>query len=831
MGENQNSGAGSQQAAPTMQMYKDEQLRLRQMLDKRAAISRRLANIESEIEQKETSYLESTPNGNIIAGFDNYIKGTGAAAQRRKAGATEQNRVFSRSSLSYRPGSEATTPGSTPASHAPTPVSTTFKDGSGSNHATPTSATASKSGKKNKKQNEEDSDHDSQAPNKKRINFGAGRNKSSQIRVLEVESGHSTLLYEDQSYNDATWLSDKEILLLKSGDKGSTSLILGDATEPSVIKEIRRFDGTLSSLKVKRLSENEVAVAVSALTTPSGALYNPTAEKKPYTSAKVYTSLFVRHWDTWGDSNHNSIWYGLLKKDGDSYKLEDPGLVNALNGTKLQSPVPPFGGAGDFDISKNGVVFVARDPEISPAIYTKSDLYFISLKSFTETKPPPPQIVKTSKLRGYSASPVFSRDGKKVAFTRMKSDQYETDKPRLLLVPDVFDLASVQEFYETEDGAGGWDARPEWITWSKDDTELYVSAEEHGRGKLWKLPATPRLAKDLPEPVYEEGSVIEAKLLGDDGNKLFISTSSRVENSAFSILDPFNKKTDLVSSSSKHGKSFGLTKSQCDEFWYKGAEGYDVHALVVKPSNFDENKKYPLAFLIHGGPQAAWMDSWSTRWNPAIFAEQGYVAVMPNPTGSTGYGQQHTDNIQNEWGGRPYVDLVKCFDHIEKNIPYIDSENAVALGASYGGYMINWIQGHELGRKFKALVCHDGVFSTLNQWSTEELFFPLHDFGGPLWENRQGYEKWDPAHHLDNWSTPQLVIHNELDYRLPISEGLAMFNVLQARGVPSRLVMFPDENHWVLKPENSLVWHREVLGWINKYIGLDKYEELAVRQK
>ncbi|TEA16220.1 Chromatin modification-related protein eaf6 [Colletotrichum sidae] len=175
MGENQNSGAGSQQAAPTMQMYKDEQLRLRQMLDKRAAIARRLANIESEIEQKETSYLESTPNGNIIAGFDNYIKGTGAAAQRRKAGATELNRVFSRSSLSYRPGSEATTPGSTPASHAPTPVSTTFKDGSGSNHATPTSATASKSGKKNKKQNEEDSDHDSQAPNKKRINFGAGR--------------------------------------------------------------------------------------------------------------------------------------------------------------------------------------------------------------------------------------------------------------------------------------------------------------------------------------------------------------------------------------------------------------------------------------------------------------------------------------------------------------------------------------------------------------------------------------------------------------------------------------------------------------------------------
>ncbi|KAI8316222.1 Dipeptidyl-peptidase 5 [Colletotrichum sp. SAR11_59] len=653
--------------------------------------------------------------------------------------------------------------------------------------------------------------------------------KTAQTRVLDVQSGHSTLLYEDQSYNDATWISDQEIVLLRSGEKGTTSLVLGNITEP--VKEIRNFEGSLSSLKVKRLSDNEVAIALCVLTTPSGAMYNPAAEKKQLSSGKIYSSLFVRHWDTWGNENHNSLWYGLLKKEDQSYKLEDPGLVNALDGTKLQSPVPPFGGAGDFDISKNGLVFVARDPEISPAIYTKTDLYFIPLKSFTESKPPAPQVVKTSKLRGYSASPVFSRDGKKVAFTRMKSDQYETDKPRLLLIPDIFDLSSVQEFYETEDGVGGWDARPEWVTWSKDDSELFVSAEEHGHAKLWKLPATPHQAKDLPAAIYEDGSVLEAKLLGDDGNSLFISTSSRVENSAYSILDPVSKKSDLVSSSSKHGKSLGLSKSQCDEFWYKGAEGYDVHALVVKPSNFDPNKKYPLAFLIHGGPQAAWMDSWSTRWNPAIFAEQGYIAVMPNPTGSTGYGQQHTDNIQNEWGGRPYVDLVKCFDHIEKNISYIDSKNAVALGASYGGYMINWIQGHELGRKFKALVCHDGVFSTLNQWSTEELFFPLHDFGGTLWENRTGYEKWDPAHHLDQWATPMLVIHNELDYRLPISEGLAMFNVLQARKVPSKLVMFPDENHWVLKPENSLVWHREVLGWINKYTGIDKAEDLSVRQK
>jgi dipeptidyl aminopeptidase/acylaminoacyl peptidase len=182
------------------------------------------------------------------------------------------------------------------------------------------------------------------------------------------------------------------------------------------------------------------------------------------------------------------------------------------------------------------------------------------------------------------------------------------------------------------------------------------------------------------------------------------------------------------------------------------------------------------------------------------------------------------NGIKNNWGGRPYDDLVKGFEYIEKNLDYVDTSNAVALGASYGGYMVNWIQGHPLGRKFKALVTHDGVFSTLNQYASDELFFPHHDFGGTLWENPEGYEKWNPAAaaYLKSWATPHLIIHNELDYRLPISEGLAPFNVLQTKGIPSKFLTFPDENHWVLKPENSLVWHREVLDWINKYSGVDQ---------
>jgi len=240
----------------------------------------------------------------------------------------------------------------------------------------------------------------------------------------------------------------------------------------------------------------------------------------------------------------------------------------------------------------------------------------------------------------------------------------------------------------------------------------------------------------------------------------------------------------------------------------------------MKPSNFKSERKYPLAYIIHGGPQGAWGDQWSTRWNPAVFAEQGYVVITPNPTGSTGYGQGFTDAIRLEWGGKPYEDLVKGFKFIKENLDFVDTDKTVGLGASYGGYMMNWIQGHDFGREFKALVTHDGVFSMAAQLASDEQYFPTHDLGGPYWKVPENWDKWDPVRFTGNWSTPHLIIHNELDYRLTIAEGLAAFNVLQTRGVESLFLTFPDENHWVLKHENSLVWHRTVINWINQHVGL-----------
>ncbi|CAK7275480.1 hypothetical protein SEPCBS119000_006712 [Sporothrix epigloea] len=731
----------------------------------------------------------------------------------------------------------------------------------------------------------------------------AEHKKTSQIRVLDIASGASTLLYEDASYSEPLWIDEDSFFFLKSGDRGSTSILRGRASRPNAAPaaEIATFNHSLSNFKIRKLEDGSIAFALTGQVTPSGdpvtTEYTENKAKETHSSGRVFTKLFVRHWDAYVTETKSTIFYGLLSMHRDSasgfeaYTLAGGQLFNLLKNTGLESPVPPFGGTGDFALGPHGLAFVARDPNHNDAVTTITNLYYVPIQSYgaefaTQTQT---LVIKTGHLQGYSACPVFSPDGKKLAFTRMQSMQYESDKPRLLLLPDVGAFVSaysttakdsdVIEFYATDDGKGSWDARPDSILWSKDGSELFVTAELNGRNALFRLPSSPTDAssfgipqivtggcetlstdQDEPDsrigerdtatgvvqPLQGHGSVVDVRLLGQGSTKLLVTMTSLIDNSLYTIIDPGSLSElrgssepksvvmDLVSSQAQNGLTFGLSRSQLGEIWFKGAGDYDVHALVLRPSNFDaeENrgKKYPLALLIHGGPQGAWTDSWSTRWNPAVFAEQGYVVVTPNPTGSTSYGMALQDGIQNEWGGRPYQDIVKCVDYVEQNLPYVDMSRAVALGASYGGYMINWIQGQPLGRRFKALVCHDGVFSTLNQYSSEELFFPLHDFGGTLWDNRAGYERWDPAKHTGQWATPMLVIHNELDYRLPVTEGLSMFNVLQSRKIPSRLLSFPDENHWVLKPENSLVWHKEVLGWINKYAQPDEEDTIQLAE-
>jgi dipeptidyl aminopeptidase/acylaminoacyl peptidase len=257
-----------------------------------------------------------------------------------------------------------------------------------------------------------------------------------------------------------------------------------------------------------------------------------------------------------------------------------------------------------------------------------------------------------------------------------------------------------------------------------------------------------------------------------------------------------------------------------ESFTFKGANDEEVQGFMVKPPGFDPNKKYPLKFLIHGGPQGAWGNSWTYRWNAELFAATGYVVVMINFHGSTGYGQKFTDSISGDWGGKPYVDLMKGLDYVEKTYPFIDKNREAALGASYGGYMANWLLGHT--DRFKCIVSHDGTFNTESVYgTTEELWFPEWEFKGPPWKQRELYRKWSPHLSAEKFKTPTLVVHGQNDYRLDVSEGFQLFTTLQRLKVPSKMLYFPDEGHWVLKPQNSRLWYKTVNDWVDQWCNVE----------
>ena len=660
------------------------------------------------------------------------------------------------------------------------------------------------------------------------------RSKTSEIHVLETETGKVTVLSSDANASEPRWLGDgHQVIWLRGCDNGNTSFVVTDASDPGKTYTAGTVAGGVSNLKLCSLDSDKVAIAVSGLANVDGTLNNPKDAPKSRTTAKIYDSLYVRHWDSYVEPQKNVIWTGILQKSparvtDKKGRYELVGLTNVLKDTNLESPIPPFGGTDHFDISPKGIVFVAKDPELDPALHTKCNTYYISTDSYLTSSSSTPKHLSIPHLAGAASCPVFSPDGESLALLQMETDGYEADKNRIVIFPQVAnagDSIHGSELFASSDGKGSWDRSPSAILWANDGRSLIVEAEDIGRGCVFHIPLQTDLMSasvQAPSKLTENGTVVDMQPASATSSKIFVSSTSLVDNSIFSIIDPSSPSvgTVKVSSLSHDGAFFGLSRKQVSELWWEGAHGHPVHAWMVKPSTFSSEKKYPLALLIHGGPQGAWRDGWSTRWNPAVFAEQGYVVVCPNPRGSTSYGQKFTDDIRNSWGGLPFEDVSKGVDYIEANLSFVDSERMVMGGASYGGYFTNWTQGQPLGRKFKALVTHDGIFSTTSLWATEELYFPIHDLEGTLWENPENYARYDPSRFLGNWQTPHLIIHNELDYRLTMTEGLAAFNVLQTRGVESRFLTFPDENHWVIKQENSLVWHRVVLGWINKYVGL-----------
>lgn len=526
----------------------------------------------------------------------------------------------------------------------------------------------------------------------------------------------------------------------------------------------------------------------------------------------------MRHWDTWLTERKFALFGGSLNANGSQYSFSGnlTNYVSAIsNVTRAECPIQPMGGTDNYDISPDGsmVAFMTKNVDLTLANYTSSIIYFaphdgssqaVPINAWNSGSTPP-------NAHGASASPAFSPDGTQFAYLQMDGESYESDKNKIYI-----SSVGMSDFNITV-LAEDWDVTPSTVAWSQNASSLFIHAPYYGNEPIFEVPLTAQ-ANFEPTNITYQGVVAGMSVL-PDGN-ILVSDSKIWSSRDVYIISPTGEiVTDLFHANEVDPELAGLGPNDVSEFYFEG-NFTQVQSWLVYPAGFDPNQTYPLAFIVHGGPQGGSYNSWSTRWNFKVWADQGYVVVAPNPTGSTGWGMAFQDAIQNNWGSYPYDDLVKCWNYVNSTFDYIDTANGIEAGASYGGYMTNWIQGHDLGRQFKALVTHDGSTSTLNQYASEELWFMQHDFNGTLWDNRENYEQWNPIDYINEWATPHFVVHNTMDYRLPESEGIMLFNILQEKGVPSKFLNFPDENHWVLNRENSLVWHTEIYKWINYYSGI-----------
>jgi dipeptidyl aminopeptidase/acylaminoacyl peptidase len=540
------------------------------------------------------------------------------------------------------------------------------------------------------------------------------------------------------------------------------------------------------------------------------------AAEKSLVKAKIWTHLMYRHWNAYANGKRSHLF--IIDAACDANAAAPPCTGRDL--TPGDHDVPPFslGGQDQYQFSPDGkeIAFTSNIDEVQ-ATSTNSDVWVLSL-----TDPQAKQKNLTAENKGSDSTPMYSPDGKWLAIRSQFRAGYESDRFRLRLI----ERATGKITNLTEN----FDRWVDSMSWAPDSKKLYITAGEMGESPVlsWTL------GDNHPELVASGTN--DSPITTPDGKQVvYVRNSVKYPNDIFvhstnAYSDPTcqGPRDSKPQSPNCPGAATQLTHlndavlssismQPVEPFWFTGAEKKKVQGFIVKPPNFDQTKKYPVKFLIHGGPQGAWGDDWSFRWNPNMFASDGYVVVMINPRGSTGYGQQFIDDINGDWGGRAYHDLMMGLDYAEKTYPFIDKDRECAMGASYGGYAVNWIMGQT--NRFKCIVSHDGMFNTESAWgTTEELWFNEWEFKGTPWTNRELYRKWSPHLNAAKFKTPTLVVHGQLDYRLDVSEGFQLFNTLQRLGVESKMLYFPDEGHWVLKPQNSQLWYKTVNGWVDQHL-------------
>jgi dipeptidyl aminopeptidase/acylaminoacyl peptidase len=616
-----------------------------------------------------------------------------------------------------------------------------------------------------------------------------GNKKPQQIWVVPLMGGAPSLITHDGDNNSrARWTPDSKRIAYIS-DRGGSSQIWMMDPDGANAKQITTLSTEADGVLVSPDGKNLLFTSDVYPDCPDEACNkkNLDEETNSKVHARIYTELLYRHWTKWQGPRRTHLL--VVPVTGGVPKDLTPGPHD----------VPPFSleGIDDYDIAPDGaeICYVMNSDPV-PAISTNTDLYALPIGGGMPRK--------ITSSPGADVEPRYSPDGKYLAWRAQVRPGYESDRWRLMTLERV--SGKVTNLTETLD---------RWVTnftWAPDSNSLFLTTLDRGRQAIDVIPVN---GGGIRVAASGDGVLDEMQLTHD--LKTMVYTQETGASPA-----------EIYRASSSGGVPIALTHlndglldshqlTPLEEFWVDADDGSKVQSFVVKPPGFRPDGHYPVILLIHGGPQGFWGHSWTYRWNAQVFAAAGYLVVEPNPRGSTGYGQKFIDDINGDWGGRPFDDLMAVADYIVATMPYADGSRMTAAGGSYGGYMTDWLLGHT--QRFKALISHSGVYDLTSEFGgTEELWFPLWEMGGTPWDKPELYNKWSPGSYAKDFHTPTLVIHGELDFRVPYTQSLQLFTALQVQKVPSKLLIFPDEGHWVLKPQNSILWYKTFIDWLDSWV-------------